>query len=107
MPAVNEAREKYVEDLKNRLGQEASTSPMAATAGQAIGLLDKPAEIHPREVLLRDLGDLEQRLLDKLFAVRRIRNDYLFLGRDEAKRILEIIRLSRVLADGGGGLGQY
>jgi hypothetical protein len=56
-----------------------------------------PVEQHPREILLADLNDQEQRLLDKLHALRDIRLEICALPRDEAKRLLTISRLTQQL----------
>ena len=65
----------------------------AQVGSRTMGLTNASATPHPREVLLADINDQEQRLLDKLVALREAKNEILYLGRDEAERLLKISRL--------------
>ena len=62
----------------------------AQTQQGVMGLTDRPAVPHPRELLLAEMNDQEQRLLDKLVALREAKNEILFLSREEGERMLKI-----------------
>ncbi len=69
----------------------------ARIRGGVLGLTqeqtNKPAAPHPREILLSDINDQEQRLLNKLSALRQVREEICCLPRDEGDRLLKITRL--------------
>jgi hypothetical protein len=51
--------------------------------------------MHPREILLRDLNDLEQRILDELVALRELRAIYANSSRSEAETLVKAIGAAR------------
>jgi hypothetical protein len=93
MDKPKELYEKLAAELAAKQRHEPSgTVAMGLTADSA------PVQQHPRDprdILLSDLNNQEQRLLDKMAALRELRQELLFLGRDEGERILRIARLQQ------------
>lgn len=74
---------------------EMAGKKLAAGAQNQMTAENKAASPHPREFLPQDINDQEQRLLDKLVALRELRQEFMFLHRDEAERIAKITRLAQ------------
>ena len=68
-------------------------SMLTPAPGDECGKEVRPREIPAREILISDINDQEQRLLDKLAALRALREEVTFCSRSEQEKILKVTRL--------------
>ena len=91
--AVNAAQEVPREErFKIRNDSDKCTSPAIGLAG-----CDAPEKPNYRRILLERLDGDEQLVLDRLFALRELRQLILFTTTDEAERLFKIAEIGKRL----------
>jgi len=70
----------------------------APTLDNCIGGVEKPANPHPRDILMRELSHYTEAMIDELAIVREARALLTFCSREEGERLLKFWRLAQIAA---------